>query len=402
MLKTCSETKVMRDVIHGYIHIELQVIWDLLNAKEFQRLRRIHQLGGVFQVYHNAEHTRFSHSLGVYEIVRRMVYEIKDIKDRLNEYEKATVMIAGLLHDIGHLPFSHGFERVCSIPHEEFSKQIILGDSEIHDILYKADPNLPQDVADIIAYKHKNSLLNQIVSGQLDADRMDYLLRDAYFSGTSYGNFDLERILRTIRVKDGRIVVKESGMHSVEDYIMARYHMYWQVYYHPNVRSYEIIMEKIFQRMRDIYPNNKKMFEDLKMFIPFLSNSPTIKDHLRLDESAAYYGFTLLCQKEDTILKDLCSRVLNRRLFEYKSVSLEEDIEKIKEEVKKKGYDPNYYVRLDKASKSPYLPYKSNDTHNIFVLEENGNVCELSQKSVIVKSIVQGDVKEDKKVYYPN
>ena len=111
MLKTCEETKVMRDVIHGYIHIELQVIWDLLNSKEFQRLRRIHQLGGVFQVYHNAEHTRFSHSLGVYEIVRRMVYEIKDIKDRLNEYEKATVMIAGLLHDVGHLPFSHPTEK---------------------------------------------------------------------------------------------------------------------------------------------------------------------------------------------------------------------------------------------------------------------------------------------------
>ena len=353
MLKTCEETKVLRDVIHGYIHIELQVIWDLLNAKEFQRLRRIHQLGGVFQVYHNADHTRFSHSLGVYEIVRRMVHEIKDISDRLNEYEKTTVMIAGLLHDIGHLPCSHGFERVCDIPHEEFSKRIILGDSEIHDILYKADPGLPQDVADIISYKHKNGLLNQIVSGQLDADRMDYLLRDAYFSGTSYGNFDLERILRTIRVKDGRIVVKESGMHSVEDYIMARYHMYWQVYYHPIVRSYEILMEKIFNRMRDIYPENKEMFDDLKMFVPFLSGEPTIKDHLRLDESAAFYGFTLLCQKEDKILKDLCVRVLNRKLLDYKSVKNEEDVEKIKQEVISKGYNPTYYVRVDKASKSP-------------------------------------------------
>lgn len=401
MLKTCEETKVLRDVIHGYIHIELQVIWDLLNAKEFQRLRRIHQLGGVFQVYHNADHTRFSHSLGVYEIVRRMVHEIKDISDRLNEYEKTTVMIAGLLHDIGHLPFSHGFERVCDIPHEEFSKRIILGDSEIHDILYKADPGLPQDVADIISYKHKNGLLNQIVSGQLDADRMDYLLRDAYFSGTSYGNFDLERILRTIRVKDGRIVVKESGMHSVEDYIMARYHMYWQVYYHPIVRSYEILMEKIFNRMRDIYPENKEMFDDLKMFVPFLSGEPTIKDHLRLDESAAFYGFTLLCQKEDKILKDLCVRVLNRKLFDYKSVKSEEDVEKIKQEVTLRGYDPTYYVRVDKASKSPYLPYKSNDGHNIYVLDEDGNVSELSCKSVIVKSIVQGDIKEERKVYFP-
>ena len=400
MLKPCEETKVMRDVIHGYIHIELQVIWDLLNSKEFQRLRRIHQLGGVFQVYHNADHTRFSHSLGVYEIVRRMVYEIKDIKERLSDYEKAVVMIAGLLHDIGHLPFSHGFERVCDIPHEEFSSRIILGESEIHSILKEVDEHLPKDVADVIAYKHPNMLLNQIVSGQLDADRMDYLLRDAYFSGTSYGNFDLERILRTIRVKDGRIVVKESGIHSVEDYIMARYHMYWQVYYHPNVRSYEIIIEKIFKRMRDIYPSNLEMFEDLKMFVPFLSGEPSIKDHLRLDESAAFYGFTLLCQKEDPILKDLCARILNRKLFEYKSIKDKKDVDSIEKELITKGYDPLYYMRIDTASKSPYLPYKSKDGHNIYVLDEEGNVEELSIKSVIVKSIVQGDVKEDRKIYF--
>lgn len=153
--------------------------------------------------------------------------------------------------------------------------------------------------------------------------------------------------------------------------------------------------------MRDIYPENKEMFDDLKMFVPFLSGEPTIKDHLRLDESAAFYGFTLLCQKEDKILKDLCVRVLNRKLLDYKSVKNEEDVEKIKQEVISKGYNPTYYVRVDKASKSPYLPYKSNDGHNIYVLDEDGNVSELSCKSVIVKSIVQGDIKEERKVYFP-
>ena len=125
--------------------------------------------------------------------------------------------------------------------------------SEIHHILEAVDPNLPKDVASIITYQHPKECMNQLVSGQLDADRMDYLLRDAYFTGTSYGNFDLERILRTIRMVDGRIVVKESGIHSVEDYIMARYHMYWQVYLHPVARSYEALLTVLFKRLKDLY-----------------------------------------------------------------------------------------------------------------------------------------------------
>ena len=212
MQKT-SETKVLRDPVHGYIHVDLQVVWDCINAREMQRLRRIHQLGGDFQVYHTAEHSRFSHSLGVYEIVRRMVYEIDSIAESLSEYGKAVVMLAGLLHDIGHGPFSHAFEDISPLKHEEYTVKIILEDSEIHRILANCDPELPNDVASIIRYENPKECLNQIVSGQLDADRMDYLLRDAYFTGTSYGKFDLERILRTIRLKDERIVVKQSGIH---------------------------------------------------------------------------------------------------------------------------------------------------------------------------------------------
>ena len=255
MLERTPEVKVLRDPIHGYIHIDLKVVWDCLNTREFQRLRRIHQLGGDFQVYHTAEHTRFSHSLGVYEIVRRMVREIPDIAESFSEYEKCTAMLAGLLHDIGHGPFSHAFESGSSCRHETFTQRILLEDSEIHRVLADADPRLPQDIAAIIAYRHPNDLLNQLVSGQLDADRMDYLLRDAYFTGTSYGTFDMERILRTIRVRGRRMAVKESGIHSVEDYIMARYHMYWQVYLHPVARSYETIISMIFRRMKEQIPD---------------------------------------------------------------------------------------------------------------------------------------------------
>lgn len=401
MLKKTEEGKVLRDAIHGYIHVNLQIIWDLINAKEFQRLRRINQLGGVYQVYHNAEHSRFSHSLGVYEIVRRMVYEIDDLDEQLSEYEKAAVMIAALLHDIGHMPFSHAFEFISPINHEEFSRRIILGDTQINKILREADVNLPKDVAAIISYTHPNKLLNQIVSGQLDADRMDYLLRDAYFTGTSYGKFDLERILRTIRVKNNNIVVKESGIHSVEDYIMARYHMYWQVYYHPVARGFEVLLKLAMYRMKYIYETNPKMFDDLPMFIPFLEGNPTIHDHFMLDEHAAYYGFGLCVHKEDAILSDLCERILDRKMFECEIVTKKQDVDRVIKMVEQMGYDPTYYVQEETAVKSPYQPYVGKDGYNIYVLTKENTVEELSKNSVIVHSLVNGDVKEDKRVFFP-
>lgn len=402
MLKT-NETKVLRDPIHGYIHVDLQVIWDCINAKEMQRLRRIHQLGGDFQVYHTAEHSRFSHSLGVYEIVRRMVHEIDQLNEVLSDYEKAVTMLAGLLHDIGHGPFSHAFEGISSYKHEEYTVKIILEDSEIHQILQACDARLPEDVASIIQYRHPKECMNQLVSGQLDADRMDYLLRDAYFTGTSYGKFDLERILRTIRVKNGKIVVKASGIHSVEDYIMARYHMYWQVYLHPVARSYEALITLLFRRMKEVYALHPEYLSDMKMFYPFLCNKDAgIEALYRLDEAAALYGFSELVSCKDEILRDISYRLLNRRLFEYVTLKQPEDLERIRLHVCLLGYDPDYYVYQDVVSQKPYSPYKSNESgHNIWVLEETGKVKELSKASDIVRALTRADLKEESKIYFP-
>ena len=402
MLKT-EETKVLRDPIHGYIHVDLKVVWDCINAKEMQRLRRIHQLGGDFQVYHTAEHSRFSHSLGVYEIVRRMVYEIDQLREVLSDYEKAVVMLAGLLHDIGHGPFSHAFEGISTYKHEEYTVKIIMENSEIHQILAACDARLPEDVASIIQYRHAKECMNQLVSGQLDADRMDYLLRDAYFTGTSYGKFDLERILRTIRVKNGRIVVKASGIHSVEDYIMARYHMYWQVYLHPVARSYETLLSILFRRMKVVYALHPEYLSDVKMFHPFLCGADAGIDALyRLDESAALYGFSELVTCRDEILRDISYRLLNRKLFEYVTLKNPEDLERIQLHVQALGYDPDYYVYQDVVSQKPYSPYKSNESgHNIWVLEESGKVKELSKASDIVRALTRADLKEESKLYFP-
>ena len=402
MLKT-DETKVLRDPIHGYIHVDLQVVWDCINAKEIQRLRRIHQLGGDFQVYHTAEHSRFSHSLGVYEIVRRMVYEIDQLREALSDYEKAVAMLAGLLHDIGHGPFSHAFEGISMYKHEEYTVKIITENSEIHQILAACDARLPEDVASIIQYRHPKECMNQLVSGQLDADRMDYLLRDAYFTGTSYGKFDLERILRTIRVKNGRIVVKASGIHSVEDYIMARYHMYWQVYLHPVARSYETLLSILFRRMKEVFVLHPEYLSDVKMFHPFLCGADAGIDALyRLDESAALYGFSELVSCRDEILRDIAYRLLNRKLFEYVTLKYPEDLKRIQLHVQALGYDPDYYVYQDVVSQKPYSPYKSNESgHNIWVLEESGKVKELSKASDIVRALTRADLKEESKIYFP-
>ena len=402
MLKT-DETKVLRDPIHGYIHVDLQVVWDCINAKEMQRLRRIHQLGGDFQVYHTAEHSRFSHSLGVYEIVRRMVYEIDQLREALSDYEKAVAMLAGLLHDIGHGPFSHAFEGISMYKHEEYTVKIITENSEIHQILAACDARLPEDVASIIQYRHPKECMNQLVSGQLDADRMDYLLRDAYFTGTSYGKFDLERILRTIRVKNGRIVVKASGIHSVEDYIMARYHMYWQVYLHPVARSYETLLSILFRRMKEVYVLHPEYLSDVKMFHPFLCGADAGIDALyRLDESAALYGFSELVSCGDEILRDIAYRLLNRKLFEYVTLKYPKDLKRIQLHVQALGYDPDYYVYQDVVSQKPYSPYKSNESgHNIWVLEESGKVKELSKASDIVRALTRADLKEESKIYFP-
>ncbi|MFV0380881.1 MAG: HD domain-containing protein [Breznakia sp.] len=401
MFKKTSEIKVMRDVIHGYIHIDLQLIWDLVNTKEVQRLRRIHQLGGNFQVYHTAEHSRFSHSLGVYEIVRRMCEEIDDLHKALSEEDKVCVMIAALLHDVGHFPFSHAFESISKTSHEKMSVAIILGHSEIHEVLQQAGPNVAHNVVRILEYTYPNEVVNQMISGQLDADRMDYLLRDAYFTGTSYGAFDLERVLRTIRVKDNKLVVKESGIHSVEDYIMARYHMYWQVYYHPVCRSYEFLLQSIFKRLRFVYEKDANTLCDIEMLLPFLRQRFSIQDHFDLDENALMYAFSRLSKAKDMILKDLASRILNRQLLEYEEVKSKQKINEIYKHTQDKGYDPAYYCIVDTTSQSPYQPYEGKEGHNIWILDAEDKVEELSKKSVIVHSLVVGDIKKDTKVYFP-
>lgn len=395
-----DEVKVLRDPVHSHIQVEYEVIWKLINSAWVQRMRRIRQLGGAFMVYHTADHTRFSHSLGVYEIVRRMVTEVPDIASALTEKEKITVMAAALLHDVGHGPYSHAFEEVVGESHELFTCRIIEEDPEIRGILEETAQGLSADVADVIRHKSKNPLLPQLVSGQLDADRMDYLLRDAYFTGTSYGRFDLERILRTMRVSDDLVVLKESGVYAIENYVMARYHSYWQIYYHPGARSFECMLRSLFKRLRDLCREGK-LPRSIPEFKPLIEGKKlSLSEYFVLDEYACSYAFEVLSRCKDPITADLAARLLNRGLFDYMEASAS-NIRKVSRILEQHGYDPAYYLAKDDVGQRVYIPYRVSAGNAIRVRLHGGKIEELSQASNIVASLVKGRTLRDDRIYFP-
>lgn len=395
-----ADNKVFRDAVHNYIYVDQPVLLELINSREMQRLRRIKQLGGTHQVYQSAEHSRFCHSLGVYFIVRKMLFN-SEIGEYLNDYDKLTVMCAALLHDIGHGPFSHCFEGAFGLNHEEYTIKIINGNSEVNSILERFEPSFSKKVSSVIEKTHPNKILIQMVSSQLDADRMDYLLRDSYFTGTTYGQFDLYRILRVMKVFENKIVYKVSGVQAIENYILARYHMYWQVYYHPTSRSYEQLMISIFRRMKDLYEKGY-VFGDIRYLLPFLKGEVDEVAYTKLDESIVLYYFRLLSEGTDKILADLCNRFLERKLFQYEDLKGRAEKAKIIDLYEKKGFDSRYYVVSDDQSQIPYLYYDNGDIISEIEILVDHKLKVLPEVSEIVGAITNSKKnKIDHKIFYP-
>ena len=171
---------------------------------------------------------------------------------------------------MGHGPFSHSFEKIFNTDHEAFTQEIITGNTEVNEVLSRVSETFPQEVADVINKTHKNKLVISMISSQIDADRMDYLQRDAYFTGVSYGTFDMERILRLMRPSKDEVLIKESGMHAVENFIMSRYQMYWQIYFHPVSRGGEVLLNNCLKRVKQLYKEDYQFKMYPKEFIPFL------------------------------------------------------------------------------------------------------------------------------------
>lgn len=400
-----AEEKVFKDPVHRYVHVRDKVIWDLIGTREFQRLRRIRQLGTTYLVFHGAEHSRFNHSLGVYEIVRRIIDDVFDGRPEWDNSERLLVLCAALLHDLGHGPFSHAFENVFATDHEEYTRAILLGETEVNAVLKRVSPDFPEKVAQVIAKTYPNQQVVSLISSQIDADRMDYLQRDAYYTGVSYGHFDMERILRVMRPREGRVVIKASGMHAVEDYIMSRYQMYLQIYFHPVSRSAEVVLNNILKRVKKLSEEDYWFKFEPVHFKPFFRGQVTLQDYLALDENILLTYFQFWMHEQDKILSDLCYRFVNRKLFHYITVNPKEQPEIYERFValfRQAGVDPDYYVIHDCTSDLPYDLYQPGISTKlpIFLELQNGEVRELSQQSIIVDAIA-GKMKTDHKLYYP-
>ncbi|MBU5594833.1 HD domain-containing protein [Amphibacillus sp. MSJ-3] len=399
------EEKVFKDPVHSYVHVRDQVIWDLIGTREFQRLRRIKQLGTTFLTFHGAEHSRFSHSLGVYEIIRRITDNFSG-RPNWNPEERLLCLTAALLHDLGHGPYSHSFEKIFDLDHEDFTKKMILGQTEINAILAKVSPYFPKKVAEVINKTYHNKLVVSLISSQIDADRMDYLQRDAYYTGVSYGHFDMERILRVMRPLPDKVVIKSSGMHAVEDYIMSRYQMYWQVYFHPVSRSAEVLLSKILHRVKALYQKQYPFKQEPIHFLSFFTGEIAIEDYINLDETIVMYYFQMWMNEEDPILSDLCQRFTNRRLFQYTDFNPIRKITELKELTylfENVGIDPDYYLVVDSSSDLPYDFYRPGEEEErlpIYLQMTDGELVELSRASEIVESI-SGKKRTDHKLYYP-
>ncbi|WP_342563696.1 HD domain-containing protein [Paenibacillus sp. FSL R7-0345] len=393
MKQLLSEEKVFKDPVHNYVHVQETIIWRLINTKEFQRLRRIRQLGTSYLTFHGAEHSRFSHSLGVYEITRRIIsqFERSGYKDWMPE-ENLLTLCAALLHDVGHGPFSHSIEEAFEMNHEDWTCRIILEDTEITAILREVAEDFPEKVASVISKTYEHEIVVNLVSGPLDADRMDYLLRDAHYTGVNYGTIDIDRILRMLRPYNGRVVVKESGMHAIEDYLMSRYQMYWQVYFHPVTRSSEIILRQIFRRAKELFESGYAfgfMIEPLK---DLFRGEVTVQQYLLMDEAMIQTVFMQWTLEQDELLSDLCCRFIHRKLYKYVEIeNLDaERIDEIRRSFAAAGLNAEYDLEIDFPTDLPYdvfRPGDAFDSKQILLLDRHDRLKEISEVSDIVRSI---------------
>jgi len=393
-----AKSKLLRDPVHDIIAFDKtcpveQVLLALINTPEVQRLRRVRQLGLTNLVYHGAEHSRFVHSLGATAIARRMV---DTLRPNGAERERLVVLAAVLCHDLGHGPFSHVFERISGSHHETITQELITTPGTgVYEVLAAHDTTLPTDVAALVSDDSSDNPLKHIVSSQLDADRFDYILRDGLATGVRIGVFDMERILSMLEERDNRICVSFRALEAVEGYLLARFHMYKQVYLHKTSRAAERMLESVIRRASDLAESGAYTFNWFpngamgRLVCGELNGG---HDIAQLDDMDVWYALKRWVHETDSILSELAGGLVFRRL--YKTIPLSDDAAKAQlradamEVATSLGLDPTYQVLEDSSVDTPYKPYIPGESHvngSIQILQQDGTVRPIEQVSDVIR-----------------
>jgi hypothetical protein len=402
--------RIYRDPVHNIIRLrtdtdEGELMMRLIDAPEFQRLRRIKQLGLGLYTYQGAEHSRFTHSLGAFHLMTRVLDRLGE-RYRIDPDDRAAARAAALLHDVGHGSFSHVMEKVLGFHHESRTVQVVRSkETEIGRLLHSHSPELPAKVAAIIEGKFQPAALGQLVSSQLDVDRMDYLLRDSLMTGAKYGIYDLEWIINALAIDEegDRIYVAARGLYAVEEYLQARYYMFRQVYFHRTLRSAEAVLRSTLRRALNLLESGESVWYAADTaFEKVLRKEPlTVSEHLEVDDADVLFHIKQWQRSADPVLNDLSRRFIGRRLF--KAIDLDmpgseqaDFLSAARECVAGAGFDPQYYFIEDRASDVPYYSYYTAEgaepKTRIYV--EDGfarpEIREISEISNVVRGLQRG------------
>ena len=383
-----KKNKIINDPIYGFITIESGIIYDLIEHRFFQILRRISQLGLSYLVYPGAYHTRFHHALGCMFLMKKAIQQLRNKGHEITEEESEALTIAILLHDIGHGPFSHALEHsiVNNISHEDLSNIFM---NKLNE-----EFNGKLDLAiQIFNNNHSKKFLHQLVSSQIDMDRLDYLKRDSFFTGVTEGNIGTERIINMFNVVNDELVIEEKGIYSIEKFLIARRLMYWQVYLHKTVLSAENTLIKILQRAKELIQNGiiLKSSDSLKIFLEnsyklndLSNNNNLLESFSELDDHDIYYCIKEWKNNSDFVLSSLCKRIINReplKILIQNSPFSQENLKTLKNNTKKhfklNNEEIEYLIFTDKVSNNTYQYSES----KINILMKNGKVKDITEAS---------------------
>lgn len=387
MFSVSNKRQIINDPVHGFITIPCELIYTLIQHPWFQRLSRIRQLGLASVVYPGAVHTRFQHSLGAMFLASEAVKLLKQKGHNITPAEENGLLAAMLLHDIGHGPFSHVLENAIftGVSHEDISMLMIQKINE------QMDGRLSTAI-EIFEDKYHKHFLHQLISSQLDMDRIDYLCRDSFYTGVSEGTIGAARIIKMLDVWDDRLVVDAKGIYTIESFLIARRLMYWQVYLHKTSVAAEKMLIKIIQRARRLTMDGVELYAP-KSLLYFLQNSvtrshltldqQTLAHYLNIDDSDLLSAIKMWAEEPDIVLSTLCRRFIDRRLFKAVTGYEREmfDIETLRHSYAShfdiNPTDAEYFFETDTITSHTYNP----DGSNILILTPEGKLHDVAKAS---------------------